>query len=63
MAFTIGFVLLPNVTQLDLTGPLQVLHRLPDAGVHIAAKTLKPRGQRLRPGPGAHDHVRNMRAA
>src|SRR5262245_36775720 len=41
MAFNIGFVLFPNVTQLDLTGPLQVLHRLPEARAHIAAKTLK----------------------
>ena len=38
----IGFVLFPNVTQLDLTGPLQVLHRLPGAHVHIVARTLDP---------------------
>ena len=38
----IGFVLFPNVTQLDLTGPLQVLHRLPGAKTHIVAKTLAP---------------------
>ena len=38
----IGFVLFPNVTQLDFTGPLQVLHRMPGATVHIAAKTLDP---------------------
>lgn len=38
----IGFVLFPNVTQLDLTGPLQVLHRLAGTRVHIAAKTLDP---------------------
>ena len=38
----IGFVLFPNVTQLDFTGPLQVLHRLPEARVHIVAKTLEP---------------------
>src|SRR5262245_45028960 len=42
MAFNIGFVLFPNVTQLDLTGPLQVLHRLPGACAHIAAKSLQP---------------------
>jgi cyclohexyl-isocyanide hydratase len=35
----IGFVLFPNVTQLDFTGPLQVLHRLPGAKTHIIAKT------------------------
>ena len=38
----IGFVLYPDVTQLDFTGPLQVLHRLPGASVHIAAKTRAP---------------------
>ena len=42
MAFNIGFVLFPNVTQLDLTGPLQVLHRLPEARAHVAAKSLEP---------------------
>ncbi|KAB2917070.1 MAG: DJ-1/PfpI family protein [Hyphomicrobiaceae bacterium] len=38
----VGFVLFPNVTQLDLTGPLQVLHRLPGAKVDIVAKTREP---------------------
>ena len=42
MAFNIGFVLFPNVTQLDLMGPLQVLHRLPQARAHVAAKSLEP---------------------
>lgn len=37
-----GFLLFPNVTQLDFTGPLQVLHRLPGATTHIVAKTLDP---------------------
>jgi cyclohexyl-isocyanide hydratase len=41
-SFNIGFVLFPDLTQLDFTGPLQVLHRLPNAKVHILAKTLKP---------------------
>lgn len=38
----IGFVLFPDVTQLDFTGPLQVLHRMPRAKTHILAKTLDP---------------------
>jgi cyclohexyl-isocyanide hydratase len=38
----IGFLLFPNLTQLDLTGPLQVIHRLPGAQTHLAAKTLSP---------------------
>jgi cyclohexyl-isocyanide hydratase len=40
--FQIGFVLFPDLTQLDLTGPLQVLARLPDSTVHIAAKSDAP---------------------
>jgi cyclohexyl-isocyanide hydratase len=38
----IVFVLFPNVTQLDFTGPLQVLSRLPGAVVHIAARSTAP---------------------
>jgi cyclohexyl-isocyanide hydratase len=38
----IGFVLFPNVTQLDFTGPLQMLHRVPGATTHILARTLAP---------------------
>lgn len=38
----IGFVIFPDITQLDFTGPLQVLSRLPGAVIHIAAKTTAP---------------------
>ena len=38
----IVFVLFPDVTQLDFTGPLQVLSRLPGARVHIAASSMGP---------------------
>jgi len=40
--FHIGFVLFDHLTQLDFTGPLQVLARLPGAQIHLAAKTLRP---------------------
>jgi cyclohexyl-isocyanide hydratase len=40
--FNIGFVIFPNLTQLDLTGPLEVLHRLPETKIHIVAKSLDP---------------------
>lgn len=40
--FNIGFVIFPNLTQLDFTGPLQVLNRVPGAKTHIVAKTLEP---------------------
>ncbi len=38
----IGFLLFPNVTQLDLTGPAQVLSRVPGARVHLLWKTREP---------------------
>jgi cyclohexyl-isocyanide hydratase len=37
--FTIGFVIFPDLTQLDFTGPLQVLARLPQSRTCIIAKT------------------------
>lgn len=40
--FNIGFLLFPTLTQLDMTGPLQVLGRLPDAQTHVVAKTMEP---------------------
>jgi cyclohexyl-isocyanide hydratase len=40
--FTTGFVIFPHLTQLDFTGPLQVLHRLPGARTEIVAKTREP---------------------
>ena len=38
----IGFLLFPLVTQLDLTGPAQVLSRVPNAKVHLVWKTMEP---------------------
>lgn len=38
----ISFLLFPQVTQLDLTGPAQVLSRLPGAGLELVAKTPDP---------------------
>ena len=40
--FRIGFLLFPRLTQLDLTGPYEVLARLPGAELHLVAKTLEP---------------------
>jgi ABC transporter substrate binding protein len=40
--FNIGFVIFPNLTQLDFTGPLQVLARLPQSTTHIVAKSAAP---------------------
>jgi cyclohexyl-isocyanide hydratase len=42
MSFHTGFVIFPNLTQLDFTGPLQGLHHLPGATTHIVAKTRAP---------------------
>jgi cyclohexyl-isocyanide hydratase len=36
----IGLVLFPKLTQLDLTGPFEVLARVPGVSVHLVAKTL-----------------------
>lgn len=42
MALSVAFVLFPNLTQLDLTAPAQVLSRIPDATVRYVAKTEEP---------------------
>jgi cyclohexyl-isocyanide hydratase len=41
-ALDIAFVLFPNVTQLDVTGPVQVLSRLGNASVHLVSRTTDP---------------------
>ncbi len=38
----IGMLLFPGLTQLDLTGPYEVLARLPGAEMHLVWKTLEP---------------------
>ena len=38
MTLHIGMLLFPRLTQLDLTGPFEVLHRLPDAVMHLVWK-------------------------
>ena len=38
----IAFLLFPDVTQLDLTGPVQVLSRLGNARLDLVAATLEP---------------------
>ncbi len=38
----IGFLIYPGVTQLDATGPAQVLSRVPGAVIHMIWKTLDP---------------------
>jgi cyclohexyl-isocyanide hydratase len=40
--FNVGFVVFPDLTQLDFTGPLQVLARLPQAATHIVARSTAP---------------------
>jgi len=42
MPFRIGFVLFPRLTQLDLTGPYEILSRTRDAETLPVAKTLDP---------------------
>jgi len=49
----IGMLIFPRMTQLDMTGPYEVLARLPDATVELVARTLAPvatdRGMRIVP--------------
>jgi cyclohexyl-isocyanide hydratase len=40
--FNIGFVIFPDLTLLDFTGPLQVLSRVPQTTTHIVAKSAAP---------------------
>lgn len=40
--FNVGFLIFPDLTQLDFTGPQHVLARLPNSASHIVSKTLGP---------------------
>lgn len=40
--FNIDFMIFPKVTQLDFTGPLKVLRRMPRSLTHFIAKTDVP---------------------
>jgi len=40
--FNVGFVIFPDLTQLDFTGPQQIMSRLPQSAMHIAAKSETP---------------------
>jgi cyclohexyl-isocyanide hydratase len=42
MTLHIGMLLFPGLTQLDLTGPFELLHRLPDSRVHLVWKDTRP---------------------
>ena len=42
MTIHIGMLLYPGLTQLDLTGPFEVLHRVPDAKIHLVWKDTQP---------------------
>jgi cyclohexyl-isocyanide hydratase len=41
-SLTVGMVLFPKLTQLDLTAPYEVFSRMPDTTVLLAAATLEP---------------------
>lgn len=42
MSLQIGFILFPNLTQLDLTGPWEVFSKLPGATCHLLAPDMQP---------------------
>ena len=54
MTFNIGFLLFPNITQLDMTGPYEVFTRLSDAKVHLVWKSREP----VTADSARHDHAR-----
>src|SRR4051812_3072700 len=41
-SLSVGMVLFPGLTQLDLTGAYEVLARMPDTRVHLVAATPEP---------------------
>ena len=41
-SLTIGMLVFPRMTQLDLTGPFEVFARIPDAKVHLLWKRKEP---------------------
>lgn len=53
MARRIGMLIFPRLTQLDMTGPYEVLARLPNTTVELVAMTMKPvttdRGMQILP--------------
>src|SRR4051812_27656892 len=55
MTTRIAMLLFPNLTQLDLTAPYEVLARLPDAEISLVWKSLEPvtSGTGLRLSPNA----------
>lgn len=59
-ATTIGLLLFPRMTQLDLTGPYEVFTKLPDARVMLLWKTMQPveddNGLRMLPHATLRDH-------
>ncbi len=42
MTIAIGLLLYPGLTQLDLTGPFEILHRIPGSQTHVIWKGLEP---------------------
>lgn len=39
---TIGALIFPRMDQIDLTGPFEVLSRIPNSSIHVIAKTMSP---------------------
>ena len=39
MAYEIGLLIFPDITQLDMTGPYEVFIKFPDANVHLIWKS------------------------
>ena len=42
MSFVVGFLVFPKITQLDMTGPFEVMARIPGAEIHLLWKNRTP---------------------
>src|SRR5262245_45070032 len=42
MPFHIGFLIFPDITQLDMTGPYEVFAKFPDVKIQLIWKSLDP---------------------
>ena len=58
--FRVGFLLFPDITQLDLTGPYEVLRQMPGAEAASSLEDARARARRGRPVDCAHRHLRRQ---
>jgi len=60
--FNVGFLIFPELTQLDFTGPQPVLARLPQSAMHIIAKSAAPVPSESSSVSSPRTHLKTARA-